>query len=322
MAIPLKPDDVPKELICAICLSIPLDPRILSGCSHVFCKDCIHNSLSHHRSCPTCRSNCNWGQVSLLKEDSGIAHRIWSNIPVKCEHHGNSCEWTGAISDYKSHEKSCPANAMIRKLHSLENQNKRLVAENEMHKRRILNYQSLERENEKNYQSLKRENENLKFDRKELKRDKRKLQKGMQEAKEKAKQLLYDKISKMKHSEKLLKEENAKLKKLNGEGNSLCRENEKLKAEKKTLQNSLNISKEKSRKEIESLKCKNRKLESSIRTLEHQKKDYPRLQRENRKMKREKNSLLNDMKTMAGIRRSLSAHANDEDTSDEDSVIL
>ena len=311
MAVPLKPEDVPKELICAICLSIPLDPRILSGCSHVFCKGCIHNSLSYHRSCPTCRCNCNWGQVLLLKEDSGIAHRIWSNIPVKCEHHGNGCEWTGAISDYKSHEKSCPGNAMIRKLHSLENQNKRLVAENEMHKRRILNYQSLERENEK-----------LKFDRKELKIDKRKLQKEIKEAKEKAKQFLYDKISSMKHSQKLLKEENAKLKKLNGEGNSLRKENEKLKAEKKHLQNSLNIGKEKSRKEIESLKCKNRKLESRIRTLEHQKKDYPRLQRENRRMKREKNSLLNDMKTMAGIRRSLSAHANDEDTSDGDSVIL
>ncbi len=230
MAVPLKPEAIPKELECVICLSIPLDPRILRGCSHVFCKDCIHDSLLHNHICPTCRCNCNPDQVLLLKDGSDIAHRIWCNIPVKCEHHGNGCTWTGAISDYKSHEKSCPGNRMIRKLHSLENENKRLTTENEEHK----------------------------------------------------------------HSEKLLY---AKLKmRCALENQSLYRENEKLKAEKEKLQKSLNISKEKSRKEIGSLKRKNGNL-----------------QRENRKMKREKKGLLNDMKTMAGIKRSLSAHANDEE---------
>ena len=133
MATPLKPEDVPKELECPICLSIPLDPRILKPCSHVFCKDCIHSSLSHRHFCPVCRSDCIPEQVVLLKDESSITHRIWSNIPIKCGHHGNGCTWTGAISDYKAHEETCPATCpateMIRKLRSLERENKRLENE-------------------------------------------------------------------------------------------------------------------------------------------------------------------------------------------------
>ena len=315
MASPLEPDNVPKELECAICFSIPQDPRILRHCSHVFCKDCILQSLSHRSVCPVCQRQCSRNQALLLKDGSKIAHRIWSNIAYKCEYHGHGCTWKGSISDYKSHKEACPGSELSRKLQSLENENKRLATITRDLKRRNRDYRRLLSENNK-----------LKSAVEKLEGDKQKLQETMQDMDEKAEQrllethsdweretnLLQEKIFSIRNSEKALKKENAKLKKQSGGNQPLERKNKKLTVEKEKLENLLNTNKESSRKEIGSLKRKNRKLESSIRLLEHQKKDYPRLERENRKIKREKNSLLNDMKTMAGIKRSLSAHLNDE----------
>jgi len=109
IVVPIQPEDVPKDLICAICLEIPLTP-IVTNCSHVFCQDCIKQSQNHHKgaanSCPVCR--CEYKTITRLEEGSPLAHRIWSNIPVKCQHHAEGCCWTGSISDYKYHKKVCP----------------------------------------------------------------------------------------------------------------------------------------------------------------------------------------------------------------------
>lgn len=113
MAIPLRPEEVPKDLICAICLSVPLEPVIVNKCAHVFCENCIAESFLHQQcnaqdeSCPICRVDCSLDDLLLLEDESPLAYRIWSSIAVKCEHHAEGCEWNGSILDYRSHTCSC-----------------------------------------------------------------------------------------------------------------------------------------------------------------------------------------------------------------------
>lgn len=115
MVIPLHPAEVPEDFLCPICLALPRDPWTVKRCGHVFCKGCIQQSFSTQekagwdRSCPICRSDCSREHdLVSLKTESPLSFRIWSKIAVKCEHYDEGCKWTGSISDYESHYKSCP----------------------------------------------------------------------------------------------------------------------------------------------------------------------------------------------------------------------
>lgn len=101
----LRPEEVPNEFICAICFSVPLEPKLLP-CEHVFCADCIKRSFVTQLACPTCRISCAYNQAKELKRNS-LACRIWSTIQVKCDNSENGCAWTGSISDLKSHRRTC-----------------------------------------------------------------------------------------------------------------------------------------------------------------------------------------------------------------------
>jgi hypothetical protein len=141
MAIPLRPNEVPKDLICPICLSVPLEPVIVSQCTHVFCESCITESLycqecnNQEETCPVCRCDCTVDDLMLLEEESPLAYRIWSNITVKCEHHKEGCDWTGSILDYPSHKNSCKQTIHQRKedqevIRFLKKENEELKAKN------------------------------------------------------------------------------------------------------------------------------------------------------------------------------------------------
>jgi hypothetical protein len=108
MVLPVRPEEVPKDLICAICLSVPLAPCTLRSCSHVFCENCIRESISHQNNCPICRIYCSLSDVRSLEEANALGYRIWNGIIVKCDNHESDCSWTGSISDYRSHKNSCP----------------------------------------------------------------------------------------------------------------------------------------------------------------------------------------------------------------------
>ena len=103
----LRPDEVPNELICAICFSIPLRPKLLP-CEHVFCTLCVHRALETQPSCPTCRTPCDQNQPKDLSSNP-FAFRIWNSIQVKCDQSESGCAWTGAISDLESHRQKCSA---------------------------------------------------------------------------------------------------------------------------------------------------------------------------------------------------------------------
>lgn len=102
----LRPEDVPKDLTCAICMSVPLKPCSLRPCDHVYCEDCIRESLSHQQICPVDRSRCTLTDVRPFQEGT-LAYRIWSGILIKCDNCELGCGWTGSISDYFNHKNNC-----------------------------------------------------------------------------------------------------------------------------------------------------------------------------------------------------------------------
>eukprot|EP00581_Thalassiosira_minuscula_P001190 CAMPEP_0183738516 /NCGR_PEP_ID=MMETSP0737-20130205/54773_1 /TAXON_ID=385413 /ORGANISM="Thalassiosira miniscula, Strain CCMP1093" /LENGTH=303 /DNA_ID=CAMNT_0025973067 /DNA_START=241 /DNA_END=1152 /DNA_ORIENTATION=+ len=135
----LKPDQVPEDMVCSICMALPLDP-ILTPCEHVFCAGCIYQALDRCEQCPIDRTACTIGQLKPLR---GFVHRIWNNIQVKCGNHNNGCAWTGSIGDYSSHMNHCrrtnSADGAIleelqqvkKKLEKLQLENDRLEEEND-----------------------------------------------------------------------------------------------------------------------------------------------------------------------------------------------
>jgi Zinc finger, C3HC4 type (RING finger) len=92
---------------CNICCEISMDP-VVTPCDHIFCRNCIHQSLHRNRFCPNDRAPL---QVSQLKELCGISKRIWSQTPVKC----TECQsWTGTLQSYITEHGSSCVNAQKR----------------------------------------------------------------------------------------------------------------------------------------------------------------------------------------------------------------
>jgi len=104
VVVPLRPEDVPQDFVCSVCLSVPVRPMITRECHHVFCTDCIHRCLRHKpKSCPVCRTELSAPVVAPMCTASPLAHRIWAAIGVKCQHHDEGCGWTGSLADYEAH---------------------------------------------------------------------------------------------------------------------------------------------------------------------------------------------------------------------------
>ena len=97
----LRPDQVPEDLTCTICMTVAMDPRI-TPCQHVFCKSCINSALGISPLCPIDRQECFVHQLIPLQ---GCLFRIWSSTKVKCGNGG--CTWNGSIEDYPQHVNQC-----------------------------------------------------------------------------------------------------------------------------------------------------------------------------------------------------------------------
>lgn len=95
----LNQENVPEDLICSICMTVPADP-LITPCDHIFCRTCIYQALSDRRLCPIDRRPCALDQLQRL---DGLSSRIWSGIQVKCGGHDSGCAWRGSITDYSAH---------------------------------------------------------------------------------------------------------------------------------------------------------------------------------------------------------------------------
>jgi hypothetical protein len=134
----LRPEEISDDLICSVCLELPLDPVLTKKCQHLFCRSCITEALGVNQcdKCPIDRTSC---RVSQLVPLEGITKRIWGSIKVKCSKHREGCAWTGSLGDYEAHVECCPSSLrsnqtsaevknLKRKLRSLQQTNERLEA--------------------------------------------------------------------------------------------------------------------------------------------------------------------------------------------------
>ncbi len=138
----LREDNVPDDLICSICMTLPAEP-LMTECDHLFCRTCIHQALGNQNLCPIDRRPCSQGQLRRL---DGLLSRIWRGIQVKCGCYENGCAWRGSIADYGSHTENCS----VRRNPSVNNNNnsdvieelERLRQENEDLRKKISSLES------------------------------------------------------------------------------------------------------------------------------------------------------------------------------------
>lgn len=101
----LQPELVPDDIICSICMTIPLDPVIITQCEHVFCQGCIAQALDRASQCPIDRTSCRLDND--VRPLEGLGRRIWNNTQVRCGNHQHGCLWVGSISDWECHMVTC-----------------------------------------------------------------------------------------------------------------------------------------------------------------------------------------------------------------------
>ena len=98
--VPINDDNVPIDLVCSICMTVPADPRI-TPCNHLFCNTCLTQALAAKCHCPIDRLPCSPDKLRELGD--GLLARVWGGIQVKCGYHENGCAWRGSIADYTTH---------------------------------------------------------------------------------------------------------------------------------------------------------------------------------------------------------------------------
>ncbi len=94
---------VDEALHCSICYNVMVDPTSTS-CGHTFCKACLNASLSHARTCPTCR-----GQVRPIVPNYALKQLI-GNLEVRCPNpprDGNECPVL-TLDGLDRHLSDCP----------------------------------------------------------------------------------------------------------------------------------------------------------------------------------------------------------------------
>mmetsp|Transcript_10663 Transcript_10663/g.26926 ORF Transcript_10663/g.26926 Transcript_10663/m.26926 type:complete len:511 (-) Transcript_10663:418-1950(-) len=284
MAAPLHPDDISTELQCPICMSIPLEPRIVKCCSHVFCKGCIHEHLSRHANCPMCRRDCTSSQVLLLENESALLNRIWAGVVVKCEHHEKGCEWTGSISKYRAHEVSCPKMETIRRIQYLEGELTRFKTKNDL----------LKKDHQQETRCLKKENDTLKAANGQMEQDK---QKHLREIRwfnnEKRKwETQYDT---MKFEHDCMK---AKIESMEGENEFMKNDNESIKVQLVSIR----VEKESMRVEHELLKTRLESIQSEKKSVRV---ENEMIKAQHKSMKSEKESMRAEIESTKAENKSM-----------------
>lgn len=106
--VPQNPENVPHDFICSLCRELSTNP-VETPCGHLFCRNCIFESLQHREECPIDRQPL---EVGGLREVSGALRRVHEGIPVRCPN--ETCSWTGVMGDYNVHSQRCETSAESR----------------------------------------------------------------------------------------------------------------------------------------------------------------------------------------------------------------
>ena len=88
---------------CTLCKYIPTKPRVVKGCQHIYCEECI---TEYKKEGHTCCHVDEHGVKCLNKLDmpifmlSGVGQRVWSNFKYKCSH----CDKEETITTFTTHK--------------------------------------------------------------------------------------------------------------------------------------------------------------------------------------------------------------------------
>ncbi|KAG0668106.1 hypothetical protein C6P45_005004 [Maudiozyma exigua] len=124
--------DQNKSFTCSICLGIIYLGSILK-CGHFFCKNCIHNWLKHHHTCPICKQETTKSEVYNFKfknEDAPPNNVINSKPSVN-----DSKSDVQLLKRNKNIPNSCSASG--NELFSLSDKYSRFLQMSEVHKIKI-----------------------------------------------------------------------------------------------------------------------------------------------------------------------------------------
>ena len=92
-------EEIPShvEIECPICLSILVNPHLVSCCGHHFCEDCIKRVEASNGACPMCKRR--EYQVVINKDRL----RIINGLKVYCTNKENGCQWKIELKNLSKH---------------------------------------------------------------------------------------------------------------------------------------------------------------------------------------------------------------------------
>ncbi|KAI9056005.1 hypothetical protein LZ554_000937 [Drepanopeziza brunnea f. sp. 'monogermtubi'] len=94
---------VDENLMCPICHCPLIDP-VMTECDHIFCRDCIEESLMHSQTCPIDRSPMS-DEIDSFKRAPKIIINQLNDLKAKCKY----CSVSFARSMLENHiERYCP----------------------------------------------------------------------------------------------------------------------------------------------------------------------------------------------------------------------
>jgi uncharacterized protein YbaR (Trm112 family) len=98
-----------EDLICLICMDVPVEAPVITPCGHFFCQECIHEwcVLESKECCPMDRQPLTYDQMKEVDKD-GSVWKTWSELTVECKGHDLGCHWNGLAKDHLEHIRSCP----------------------------------------------------------------------------------------------------------------------------------------------------------------------------------------------------------------------
>lgn len=94
---------VPAIFECSICHDVIRDPRQCPS-EHVYCRDCIIESLTHQSRCPECRQILH--DTNLLPL-SRTARFFYDKLTLRCEFKVIGCEFLGNPDQMSKHDSEC-----------------------------------------------------------------------------------------------------------------------------------------------------------------------------------------------------------------------
>ena len=90
-----------QDFFCPVSLELLLEPQLTSCCGHHLSPEAVTRLGRGRKSCPMCNGR-SWSTI-LDKYHRRRVHEL----PVRCWHKENGCDWVGELNELEKHDVSC-----------------------------------------------------------------------------------------------------------------------------------------------------------------------------------------------------------------------